>query len=872
MFYPVNTAPADCSTTTLLMEFLTGTSTSPNFFRRFNPVDFNDGAVPVIGATGSGDTPCSPLLPTELEHANANNSTASEGSEPSAEPLDLSTRSEKEERSGQDLEEPVSDASETYVLDFSTKSGGESPAKLASVKFCECFTGKHQVGNYFACYCNSMPVFILRSKLQPLLEDEEVQNIETVSHVPQRSPSIIISSLDSSPPQLVMDLPSSSSDTDLNSPRKGFKQASFENAEEKTEPTRVEALSLSQEARHIYKFESDEDLKSLGTFSGYKSKAGPMKAITSPSETKKGLSSEIHYIPEIDQETLEDHHVHHASDLDVTQDISTRPPMPGSDTTIISIMGDVSEQHDTHAYNADVSATQITGIDSSVSDDDPNASTWFIIEEDNSSSDLRLKLCKTFVIRDSDKDTGGRQGSEHAERGLHDKTFSRVIKQSENTEGEVNPCSNASQQPASPSPNMNATIRYVEGRSICEASTIFSASPTFVATTPMSSCVSYPATPDISFHSSKNASECVLSVTPTRHRPVVAEGRISSTPNARGPVSMKDACRVTKTAEEISLRKAMFKKKVSAQGSDSILNLGFTSELELNQHDLPPSKNKDDEGIFKKPKWSKKMSILKALKRRFMCQSNMSIMSTLNNSAQNDPSCSERVKAALQPLTTITKGNRFRAPNRPTMQPSCGKTATTSTATVAFATLSETKQSQASGHVNPAQSKLEELNPRLNAFSSVRSSGTTTSTLTHLVAPLDLSLPNSTNASIQSPHIRSSLANGCNFHPHHKSSSPVMAKMSSSADQDLFKVPKNPPSPRTPAKNLGRPLSSLNNLHQERNLSGRAREHSEVTARTCTESSLSESNVMSWATQQSFDIKMVRIFSLDSRARLYFNV
>ncbi|RUS86767.1 hypothetical protein EGW08_005490 [Elysia chlorotica] len=831
------------------MELCSSMSQSPAYLRQFGPFYASNPAPASSQTTPSRKMSCSAILSTESASCSDNRyhvDTTTDDFDPNMEPLDLRTRSQKEDC--QDLDESVSDGSVTHYFGFSTRCAsattrGDSPAKLVSLNFCECFTGKHQVGDQFACYCNGSPVYILRSKLQPMTEEirEHMRNHH-------QSPSITLS-LDSSPPELVIDLPSSSSEMDLNSPEKEYLR------ENSTTPTPVETLSLSQEARHIYKFESGENLESLGPFSSYRVRMTPIISQISDAVATEDPDLKEDHVPKVHQETSGVQPTSETSDMDETQNLSIRPPAPGSETTIISCVGDTSEPHDAHDYSADISATQLTDDDISVSGDGADASTWFIKEKvDKSSSALRLKLCKTFVVDDSDQQNGKSLGNENT-TGFHDKKYEPTINQPcakvKPEVQNVNTCRyprNTRHQPTSLSLDTNSTQRFIEGRSICEASTIVSASPPSAANT-MSSCVSYPATPDVSFHSSN-----ALSVSPTHH--VISDGRISSTPNVRGPVTMKDAYKFTKTSEETSLRRAMFKKKVAAQGSDSILNLGFTSELELNQKDFPPSgNNHKDEGVFKKPKttWSKRKWFMKAFKQKLICQSNVSVISAMDNSAHQEVSCSERVKAALHPLTTTT-GNRFQAPSRPTLRPLCGKTATTSTATVAFATLSETKQSQAPGQT--AQPRIKE--PGSDMFSSLRSFDTTPS-LNHLVAPLDLSLSVTANESPELTH-----ATKADFNPHHRvpnTSTPVMLteSLSTSAQKDMFKIPRIPISPRTPTRNHSRrPLSSLANPRHRGNLSkpDRTREASGVSTRT--ESSLSESNVLSWTTQQSFDIKMLK--------------
>ncbi|GFR58375.1 hypothetical protein ElyMa_000027700 [Elysia marginata] len=774
--------------------------------------------------------------------------------EPKTEPLDLSTSRTCQRKSPfcNGLEDPATEtsSSEKCVLGLSARSDNDSPAKIVTLKFCECFTGKYQIGDYFACYCNGIPVYTPRSRLLPLLEEKKTDEItKNVS-----SPSLTFSSLDPSPPALVIDLSSSLSETEE-------KEHTITN-DEANRNAPDEAHSLSQEARRIYNFESDEELKSLGTFSNFRFKAENSEAIILKSSSKQktqpeesGLISTVSTKPSV-------YHLEHqtplSSNMNITQNFPVSPQVLSlreeESTAADSVDSTQVLVHErTQDYNADVSNSQLTGHDSESNEEVLNDSIWFVKHDlDKTISPLKLKLCKTFVVSDLDKVTVENQSTviaqPLADSGTTETNLSRDIFQS-----------------TSSSPNTNTVRRYVEGRSICEASTIVSISPTPVTAATMFSCISYPVTPDISFHASATEGDVhnlSLAVTPTGFNPSITANRKSSTPNLKGPIKRQNTCKTTKQVEHTSLSKAMFQKKLSTQGSDSILNLGFTSDLKINQQNsVPPQINKpmNDAGVLKKPK-PKKTAIFKGLRQRIMCQNNLSVMSTLENTELEEPSCSERVKAALGPLAA--KSKRFHGLSRLTIKNAmCGKTATTSTATVTFATLNETKQFASTGHPNSApQSTEHTAAPAFTMFSSLRSLGSST---------LNQAATCKSSAYVYHPLKPSNLRDGssCQFVANQNShdyntAMPVKSATLSGVESSPFKIPKVPQTSTTPFR--GHRIHPHANLadtkqQQKRNYSGSTTaKESVVRARLPSESSPTESNGTARATQQSFDFKELK--------------
>ncbi|GFR96798.1 hypothetical protein ElyMa_004460800 [Elysia marginata] len=518
------------------------------------------------------------------------------------------------------------------------------------------------------------------------------------------------------------------------------------------------------------------------------------------------------------------------------------------------------EQPNTQDYNADVSNTQMSCDDSMADIDILNVSTDFAKHcTDQRVSPLKSKLCNAVVVSDLNKVMSENQLSEEAvtEQSLVDPT-----KTSESLD---------ILHLTSPSSNADVMQRYVEGRSICEASTILSVSPASVNTAATSLCVPYPVTPDISFHASNNTGDFhkLSAITLTaRSHPSITANRKSSTPKIKGPVTFKDNYIATKQMKEISLRKAMFQKKISAQGSDSILNMGFTSDLASDQQNLAlsPNKQQNEAGVLKKSK-SKKRSIFKGLRQRIMCRKNLSLMSTLENTELEEPSCSERVKAALKPLTV--KPNRFYGLSQPTIQnPMCGKTATTGTATVTFATLNETKQFVATCSPQSSTSTVFAAAPELTKFSSLQS--LVTSPHTPILKDLDETLDVSSHAAaFESPAAHNlidpnGLRNGSNRQlvvDYSCTAIPVKsASCSRNTESSPFKVPRIPQCSLTPTSSRRvRPKANLAAMKQQERCSSRTtRKEPGIRARLPSESSLSESNVTTWTTQQSFDMEVLK--------------
>ena len=790
---------------------------------------------------------------------------------PISEPLDLRTNRQRHDslHSGN-----VDDTIKT-VSEHSPQSSpvSRSPAEVVCVKFCECFTGKHQVGELCACYCNESPVYIPRSKLIPLTEKRDTDTTLAPHQMcDQRSPSLNFSSFDSSPPRLVIDFQSSASDTENSSPAKSNEPASKDNAASNA----VIVLSRSQEARRAFEFESDEDLKSLGTFSSFRlntdrSETHALSDTLTKQDPHPGIKSDD-LSPT--KKSSGESNTPSSSDVDITHLSS---PSGENIANISDPKTEVDQAHDTQDYNADISATQLADSQLSLTQvENVPLSTWFVKQELNKRpSPLKMKLCKTFTI------TGGvvkeNQPNQGTVSACCNKTIAQPFVQSKSTEAGGSSCPNVFLRPVASAANLNITQRFVEGRSICEASTIFSASPTSPSATAMSSCVSYPATPDITFNSPKITRVYSLQATPNRNDHVLLGGRISSTPYVRGPVSMKEALKVAKDSEQTSLRKAMFKKKITAQGSDSILNLGFTSTLDIDPKDnvQADNKHKDEAGIFKKPKRSKKVSLLKSLKQRLSCHSNMSVISNQDKTMRQEPLCSDRVKKALEPLTA--NSNRFNAPSLPFKHiPLCGGTATTSTATMAYAAIPKTEQFgrpsqtyQRRSAAMKSTSTSDSLPPR-NLFSSNESVATVTSSLNHLIAPIDLSSSSKVHRSTEACGIHDSRvpkysADDLRSKQSTVSSNPYQnnsEKLTTSTPVEIspFKVPKVPPSRRTPVSHRqGCSVAASSRPGSGRGTSLSNLSRNEGGGTTGNDSSLSESNdVMTWPTQQSLDIKMVR--------------
>ncbi|GFO33266.1 hypothetical protein PoB_005977100 [Plakobranchus ocellatus] len=816
---------------------------------------------------------------------------------PVLEPLDLTTRKKGA------IARP-----ELEISAFSGTCGdrvdSDGPAKLVPLKFCECFTGKHDLGEYFACYCNENPVFIHKSKLSlqsPEMHAESVlSSVSSQTLCDQQPPSMVFSSLDS-PPPLMIDLSQCASDNEADL------------ADQREKPIDQTAGSTSNvaidvcasEAQRVYEFASDEELTTLGTFSKFRLHSAPI-------EDKINISSVLaSSVPKVSGDSTcvfpTQCAVVTCSDMEITQNVKMSSPSvePVSESVLDKTMclSEVSEPDDTQNYNADISATQLNDTVSftpspcSIKDVD---SVWFVKQSvDKLSSPLKIKLCKTFVVsRDTSNDLNNeRQKTENSDTtiidvdSLESVVNSQTIKEPAISKHDITshhasraPCMDGidvkqldkiDKMDVHQRDKMDVTQRLVEGRSICEASTIFSASPLVVDSTPMSPCVSRPSTPDVSCHQAPK----MVSVTPKNNHFSVAN-RKSSTPNVRGPITMKDVYNATNNdvfiSHQTSLRTAMFKSNLSPLGSDSILNLGFTSTLESEPHGTtqhkPRSRHGSGSSKKSKPKWLNKTSILKKLKEKLTCRSNTSVMSMQDRSMLPELSCSERVKAALDPLTVRGTKPSLHIPLR-------GKTATCGTATLTFATLTDTKQlntihstgicKQREVFSTHKASNSEAALPSLKPASSVRSLGTSTTTLDlHPIEindkPLDLSSSRAPclNAKTHQTFVSGderihNKSNPCPGQIENVFTTPKKSNIAcTAAESSPFKIPRVPCSPRNPkSRHQVCPLASLTYRVGDSTIYpiGTA-----VTSASTTESSMSESNMQTWPTQQSLDIQTTK--------------